>query len=262
MSYPYVDLSGVLTVQKDYLANLKNQSQDPNSSSIITNLQSNLSNMYNDFTKANVSTDGVITNQNQMLDIVNSEKKRLLDKKQSVDTALYSQKRAVELNESNRLKQNSYTNLLIVFIITLVLFIGITVLSNTLTFVPQTVFDLLSIIVISLGIYIGIVTYLDILSRNNMNFNELNLGSLENNKAGNTVASGSGGISNLLSGLEGCVGSDCCGPNTVWDQGNGICKSISIVSPFTTMSFAQQNGDISSVSANSAYEFLDYLPIR
>jgi hypothetical protein len=252
-NYPYVDLNGLLNIQKDYLGNLS--ASDPDSAAVITQIQSNLSNMYQDYAKANISTDSALTRQKEVLDIVNAEKKRLEDKKIGVDNAAFGQKRAVELNNSNRLKQNSYTNLLIILIITLALFVGIMIASNYLTFIPQVVFDLLSIIVISVGIYISLYSFLDIQGRNNMNFNQLDLTGMNNSVAGNSKVTGAGGPKNLITGDFGCVGSDCCGPATKWDQGNNMCRQ-----GFTTMSFSYNTGDITKVAANSPYEFDDYVP--
>jgi hypothetical protein len=254
--YPYVDLNGVLNIQQDYLGNLS--ASDPNSAAVINQIQQNLSHMYTDYAEANASTDAALTRQKDVLDIVNSEKKRLEDKKQGVDNAAFGQKRAVELNNSNRLKQNSYTNLLIVLIITLALFVGIMIASNVLTAVPQVVFDLLSIIVISVGIYIALYSFLNIQSRNNMDFNQLELPGLKNSTAGNALASGAGSSTNLITGSTGCVGSDCCGTDTKWDQDNNIC----VKQGFTTMSFSYNTGDIRKVAANSPYEFEDYVPVK
>jgi len=261
-----VDLNGVLQIQKDYLANLKTQSQDPNSATIINNIQKNLSSTYQDYGNANETTDGLLTHQTEILDIIGKEKKRLEDKKDSVDKVIFGQKRAVELNNSARLKQNSYNYLIIILIITLGAFVLIILLSRHLTIVPQIVYDLLSIIVISLGLYYIVVTFLDIQSRRNMNFNELNLAPLNNSVAGNTVASstdkGSGDLLSLLN-LNACVGADCCGPSTTWDQGNVRCVPISIKSPFTTMDFAYTIGEIPSkkISMNTPYEFTGYMPV-
>jgi len=255
-NYPYVDLNGVLNIQKDYLGNLS--ASDPNSAAVISQIQSNLSHMYTDYAAANVSTDAAITHQNDVLDIVNAEKQRLNNKKQGVDNAAFGQKRAVELNNSNRLRQNSYTNLLVVLIITLALFVGIMIASNYLTSVPQVVFDLLSILVISVGIYIALYSFLDIQSRNNMDFNQLDLAGLKNSVAGNAKASGASGT-NLITGSTGCVGSDCCGPNTTWNQEQNICE---VKQGFTTMSFSYNKGDITKVAANSPYEFDNYVPAK
>jgi hypothetical protein len=201
-----------------------------------------------------------------MLNIVNTEQHRLQDKKSSIDNAITGQKRMIELNNSNRLRQQSYTKILVIFIIVLVLFVGIIMLSKALPFIPQVVFELLSIIIISIGIYMALYTYLDIQSRNNMNFDELDIPGLNNTALGNTIATGkgSGSLSNLLYGTNLCVENECCGPETVWDMPTNKCVPISTTTPmtttqqnFTTMTTAYINGDLS----NGPYEFESYTPV-
>jgi hypothetical protein len=264
-NYPYVDLNGVFNVQKDYLAKVTSESSDPSTTGIINDIQTKLTGMYNNYTAAGLSTDAVLDHQNKMMDIVNTEKQRLQNKKDSVDNVIYGQKRAVELNNSNRLKQHGYTGLLIILIITLVLFIGIMMLSSYLPFVPQVFFDLLSIIVISTGIYMSLYTFFDIESRSNMNFNELDLPGLSNTVAGNARAQGTGNWEDLLGGINGCMTDSCCGPDTQWDQGNNVCVPSSIFrNGFTTMSFAFNSGDLTNtnISSNSPYEFDNYVPVK
>lgn len=256
---PYLDLKGVLNIQKDYLGNLSATGQDAD---VVNAIQQNLTAMYTDYAASNQSTNSVLTQQDKVLDIVAAEKQRLMDKKQGVDNAVFGKKRAVELNNSNRLRQNSYTNLIIILITTLVAFIGIMLLSSYLTMVPQVVFDLLSIIVISVGIYISLYTFLDIQSRNNMNFNELSLPGLNNKSIGNTIPGTQGSMKNLITGDTGCVGSDCCGTDTIWDQEAGTCKKES----FSTIMFSYINGEITTeprlVSSNSPNEFEKYTPVN
>jgi hypothetical protein len=117
--------------------------------------------------------------------------------------------------------------------------------------------------VISAGIYIALFNYLDIQSRNNMDFNELDLAGLDNKVGGNSKDASNG---DLLSGLNGCMGSSCCDPNTtVWDKGNGVCKPMTIKQGFTTLTFNYIPGDpasMTSATAKSAtpYEFDSYVP--
>jgi len=239
MSYPFIDLNSMFITSRGVTGNI-------------------------DYTNANTLflgqsrvTGNVISQQQQLNDIVTAENQRLIDKKQSVNNAILGQQRAVALNESNRLQQNSYTNLLIILIITLVSFIAIMIASNYLTFIPQVVFDLLSIIVISVGIYFGLSNYLDIQSRSLMDFNKLDLPGLAKNISGNTTAAGSTSSGDLLSGLDSCVGAACCSGTTKWDQGNNVCKEN-----FTTLTFSYDNNITSaSAAANSPYEFKDYVPV-
>lgn len=289
-TYPYIDVNGVLEVEKNNLSNINSQ----NSNDLTSKIQKELNNLYSSYKAADSSTDSVITQQKQVLDIVNTEHQRLQDKKQSVDNAINGQKRVLDLTDSNRLRQQSYTKLIVIFIITLVLFVGIMLLSKNLTFIPQVFFELLAIIIISISIYNSLYLYLDIQSRSNMNFNELDIPSLNNSVAGNALISGqgTGSLTDLLTGLNGCKTSDCCGPQTIWDNVNNVCVPItitttisasdsmrgnitqsasmstsSLVSGFTTMSVAYLNDDnidvpIKKLSPNNPYEFDKYTPVN
>jgi hypothetical protein len=257
------DLTGLLEIQKGYLANLGTTaaSQNPNTATDIRDVQTKLDNAYNSYKTADATTSGLLTQQNQVMDIVNTENKRLLDKKNSVDGILVAKKRSAELNNSNRLRQNGYTNILIVFIIVLVVFILISIASSRLTFIPQFVFELLIVIDICVGGYFAFIMFLNIQSRRNMNFNELDLPPLKNNAVvGNARAEGTGNLLDSID-LNGCAGSDCCDPTTtIWDKGKLVC----VKSPFTTMSFAYNVGDLpkKKISANEPYEFSNYMHIN
>ena len=170
-----IDLTGLLEIQKGYLANLGTSasSQNPNTATDIRDVQTKLDSTYNSYKVADSTTSGILTQQNQVMDIINTENQRLQDKKNSVDGILVAKKRSAELNNSNRLRQNGYTNILIVFILTLVVFILISIASSRFTFIPQFVFELLIILDICIGGYFAFIMFLDIQSRSNMNFNEL-----------------------------------------------------------------------------------------
>jgi hypothetical protein len=265
-----INLNGLLEIQKGYLADLGSDAKSklPATATDISNIQSKLDNTYNSYKAADITTSNLLTQQDQVLDIVNTENKRLKDKKDSVDGILVAKKRAAELNNSNRLRQNGYTNILIVFIITLVVFILISIASSRFTFIPQIIFEMLIVLDICVGGYFAFVIFLDIQSRRKMNFNELDLGTMNNSGLGNNRPESTGDLLNGIN-FNGCVGSDCCDPDTTtWDKGNSVCvqKDLfpSLISPFTTMSFSYNVGDMQEkkVLANEPYEFSNYMHIN
>jgi hypothetical protein len=264
---PYVDLSGLFEIQKNYLNNLKSSSSNPESVDKINDVQKQLQNLYSSFSTAKTSTDSILDHQNEMLDIVNKENNRLALKKQSVDTALDGKKRAIKLNESNRLRYEQYTKIIIVIIITLALFIGISITSKFLPFLPQFIFDILSIFVITIGLFTSYFIFLNMQMRSNMNFDELDLPgpkilSEEEIQKGKAQEAKYG---NLLGSIDlvGCMGSDCCDVGTLWDTGNSVCRPIvPFQNPFTTISVAYKQGDINGpVKSNSPNEFESYSKI-
>uniref|UniRef100_A0A6C0JQ83 Uncharacterized protein n=1 Tax=viral metagenome TaxID=1070528 RepID=A0A6C0JQ83_9ZZZZ len=237
----YIDINGALSVQQNLLNNPSNQ--PPN---VIDNIKGNLNSLYRSYREADASTDAVLTQQSKVKEIVDSEFKRLTDKKKSVDNSLVGQKRIIELNNSNRLRQQGYTKLLVIFIITLVLFVLLIILSKNITFIPQIFFELIAIIIISISIYLAFNTFLDIQSRSKMDFNKLDIPEIKN-ISGNTIASGS--ETNLMSSLNVCITSDCCGPETKWDILQNKCVKEVKQQGFTTLS---------NIGNNEPTEFSNY----
>jgi hypothetical protein len=67
-------------------------------------------------------------------------------------------------------------------------------------------------------------------------------------------------MNNLSVGLVGCIGSQCCSGNTVWDAVNGVCTPA--VSGFTTLAGASAADGVekggSKAAPYSAFEFGEY----
>jgi len=262
-----IDLNGLLSIQQDYLTYLKTQSQDKNSAPIIDDIQQNLTLTYNNYVDANQTTDGLLTHQAEMSDIVDTERQRLVDKKESVDRILFGQKRAVGLNDGQRSRQKAYTYVIIVFIITLGAFILIYMLSTFFPMVPQFVFDLASIIVFCTGAYVIGTTLIDINSRSKMNYDELDLNTLTIPPKGNTIASstdnGTGSLYDLFSEPGFCYLGDCCGKGTTWDKVNYMCvPGNTLVSGFTSINLSNLSDPKYNVSVNTPFEFDQYVPYK
>jgi hypothetical protein len=263
-----IDLNGLLSIQQNYLTYLKTQSQDKNSAPIIDNIQKNLTDTYNNYVNANETTDGLLTHQKEMSDIVDTERQRLIDKKESVDRILFGQKRAVGLNDGQRSRQKAYTYVIMVFIITLGAFILIYILSTFFPFVPQFVFDLASIIVFCAGAYFIGTTLVDINSRSKMNYDQLDLTAITSPVSGNILASsttdnGTGDLRNLFSTPDFCYLGDCCGSGTMWDTKRKICVAgNSNVSGFTSINLSNLSNPKHNVSVNTPFEFDQYVPYK
>ena len=121
------DLSGVFQVQQNYLTDLSNSYPNVNNGPVIAKYMLDLQNKVGDVTQsykdANTSADNVLTEQNQMIDIVETEQKRLEKKKLLIDQAEMEEKRKVMLTNSNRLRNAEYTKIILVLIICVVIHI-------------------------------------------------------------------------------------------------------------------------------------------
>jgi hypothetical protein len=205
-----------------------------------------------------------------MADIVDTEKNRLLLKKQNVDNALEGRKRAALLNDSYRQRYAEYTKMIIVVVFTLVIFVALTLLGRYVTIIPSFIIELLCIITIAIGLFMCYFIYLDIAGRDKLNYNEINLDGpsilTPNQIAQNQKTQAAAG--NLLGTikLQGCIGNDCCSTGTVWDASNSVCivgtgtsgSTVPGSRAFSTMSiFYATNG----VTPNSPNEFENYMVV-
>ena len=115
------DLSGVFHVQKNYLTDLSDSYPDVNSAplvaSYVLNLQDKIKKNALSYNDANTSAENILTEQNKMIDIVETEKARLDKKKLLIDQAEMEERRKVLLTESNQLRKAAYTKVIMVFIL-------------------------------------------------------------------------------------------------------------------------------------------------
>jgi hypothetical protein len=224
------DLNGLVTLQKEYLKVLENKPNDPELTTKIAQLQTELESAYESLEISNVSSSNVLTHQEEVADIVNTEKDRLLIKKQSIDNALVGKKRAIELNDSYQKKQAEYNKIKFAWVIALAISVILVISKKTFVFLPSFIFDLFTILVL-LGASIYTISILvEVSRREKINFNKLDLPdpaartAAELQAAAKAASKEEGG--DLLGGMNlyGCVGSYCCSPGTKWD--NDITKCV------------------------------------
>jgi hypothetical protein len=218
----------------------------------LSALSSSLDDMYNVLSNTK-SLDNKLQKQNDVINIIDAENKRLENKKSDIDLAYIGKQRSIQLNESYRLRSNQYIKLIFVVIITISAFIFISVMSSLFPYIPSSIFDVLSIIVISFGLITFYYLYTDMISRRTTDYNELDLGPPV---VGNTIVGNVNGTRHTLigdisdfieDGMNLCIDSDCCSAGTMWDEERGVC--VPLKEKFTT------------VNDDSYYEFSKYSPI-
>lgn len=222
------DLTGLFNIQKDYLAGLaQNAGTDTELTGKVTSLQSNLDTLYKNFDQSNKSSSAVLSRQQEVSAIIDEEKQRLEEKKQSIDNALVGKKRAIDLNEAYRMRQSQYLKIKVVFVVVLAICIMTTLLSRRFPVVPSIFITLINMIVILMGGIYCLFIYSTIASRSQMNYNELDLAGPAAPTVSDIAASqaAAGKAGNLLGtiNLLGCVGSACCSPGTKWDNEKSKC---------------------------------------
>ena len=249
----YTDISGIFNLQKNFV-----QTLTPSQGDVVSGISTNLNTLFTSFKDGGRTADDVLTHQSDIMNIVQTEKDRLTTKKDDIDAAYIGKQRAVQLNESYRLKYRQFMKILLVIIVTLVLFIVMTFLSKQFPFIPSFVFEILSVFIISAGHFIIYFMMINLLSRSNTYYNELNIpGPTSGDGTVSTTRAGTSGIQNLFAdiNLNQCIGSSCCSGGTKWDAATSKC----IKEPFTTI---QLSYDRSLVKANSPNEFEDYTVVK
>lgn len=267
----FIDISGVLYAQQSLLSPNPRDNYNP-SQEVVSGVSQNLQKLYKTFIDSNANVQGVLDHQADMNNILNAEYDRINQKKADIDTALVGKQRAVILNESHRLRYRHIFKIILVIIVTLILFIMITFASKAYPFVPSAVFELLSIIVISIGLFSIYFLVINLLKRSPVYFNELNIPGP--GAVGNSLPSGTSknqSLEDLLAqfNFSQCIGSSCCSDGTYYDSGNAVCVTGNIAgsvkSPFTTINESYQIGEITgraNIQPSSPNEFSDYTMIH
>jgi hypothetical protein len=237
----------------------------------MSDIPTNLGKLYTNLNNQTVNTNDVLLKQQDVINIVDAEKQRLLLKKQTVDDSLQQQKRLIQLNNSYRLRYTDYIKIMLFITFIIILFVGIILAQRYFPFIPSIVYEIALILLIPISMIIMYYRFRNLMIHNNMNYEEIDYkppnilsdqAKLAELVKAREAQQKSG---DLLGGLSGCVGKDCCSGTTQWDSGNLVC--VSATNGFTTIDYAVINGDINasglktsndSIKPNSPNEFKDY----
>jgi len=244
-----MDAAGLMNVLNHYLVNsplIHNNIGDYNNvdqqiDTINTQLNS-ISNVLDTNSAANI-----LAQQDNVNHIVNSEMQRLNSKQQSIDSAMTTQRRMLQMNDSYLKRQRVYMRITVAIVIALVVLILCKVLSGYSDDEGNTdvILSMISILVIvAVVIYCGWALVM-LWRRDPMYYDQLHYIpdeapiSLQGNtglQVGQIVSAAGAANPNL----NACIGSGCCSAaqGTVWDPYNNACvkesfvpKSMAVVPP-------------------------------
>ena len=225
------DLSGVFQVQQNYLTDLSDSYPGVNNAPVIAkyvlDLQDKSKEVNTSYQNADTSASAVLTQQNDMIDIVSKEQKRLDEKKFLIDQAEMGEQRKVLLTNSNRLRAAEYTKIILCAVAGLVIHVVLRVIKQKLVEEPSTQnIDTLFIILHIVNILVWSITmfyiYVNIQARSHINFNQLELP--PPSLTGDSTTPATANYNNLFKDLGVCVEESCCGSDTKWDSGSGKCQ--------------------------------------
>ena len=231
------DFTGLFSVQKNYIVDLSAiHGTNQNATSIHQNISKQLDDLYKTYGDAGPASSVALDHQNKMIHIINSEKARLDKKQVGIDNAYNTQQRLVQLNESYREKNMEYINILTIVIITIVIYLALLIIGQTLTFIPPVIMDALKTLLFSITFIIICVIIARINKRDSMDYQKLlfvNPPDMSNNITGNTIT---GNIITGNTAASGCMQAACCSEETVWNNDIKKCVPLEPSSLLTTIS--------------------------
>ena len=234
----YVDVAGLMSILQNYLVNsplVKNTNGDQIDTSIeLSNINNNLNKIS---TAMSSNTSGnVLAQQSGVDSIVNTEMNRLNDKKQTIDSAISTQQRMMQMNDSYTKRQTQYTKILVAIVVGIVLLIFMSYIS--FAFPEWKALATIADIFIIVSVFIFCFwTYYYLISRDPIYYDQLNIQQIPfpstSNGASGTV--GSSPALDVSGSSSTCVGPACCSisKNTKWDSSNNICVKESFTGKYS-----------------------------
>jgi len=221
-SQPF-DLNSILNVQKAYLT-LPNVDTNGN---LLADLQGNLNSLYTTYQSANPAIQSTLNHQKEVLNILNNEQTRLNYKQSVVDDALNGKIRASQLNESYRKRRAANMKIMIIICATIVAYLLLSFLP-----IPNSIQNLIMIILFSISGYYIILTAREIYIRDSINYDTINIPPPKTMSSKELLekqlaASKSGDLLGTINNPDQCIGPECCDKITSrWSAYLNKCVSI------------------------------------
>jgi hypothetical protein len=185
---------------------------------------------------------------------------RLSAKQNQATNLSVSQKRLSLLNDSYRKRYAKYVQILMVLVLAYIAYLGMSLLQKAVPKIQSMVFDIFLIALIFLVAFYLYSSFTSLSSRNNTNYDELNIQSIHDGSGVDTsslLAAGKLAPNTLVSDV--CVGQECCPTGYTWDQTTNKCV-VSAGSGSSSSSAAAGSG--SAAATVSTFTTLEYAPLN
>ena len=171
----------------------------------------------------------LVKQQTELIGLAQEHSNNLLSDANNLDSTKETKQREVQLKQNAGSKLTYYNYMLLVIIAGFVAYIGIYFIEKSFPFIPEYIFVILKIIIVSAAIIFCLKIYIIIQSRDPLNFNKLNLvkpsiDTPEEVEKKRQQAEKEGDLIGAIS--EKCSGKECCGENTVWDEQKMLCVPV------------------------------------
>ena len=163
--------------------------------------------------------------------IITNENARLNDKKSKVNAVYDTKIRKDEFMKSEISRKRAYQNMFYVFLAVCILVLLIYLAQGVFFIIPDLIYALAYIIVISGGIITLLLQYMEIQKRSRMDFNKIDFGYLlDSNKMRDPNAKNSSVLTRGTFTDADCTGKDCC-PNGVFKNNRCINEAFVTIGP-------------------------------
>jgi hypothetical protein len=208
--------------------------------SMRINLYKTLSGVNNFYGTALQSSAGTLKEQTAAIGIVESELNKSKQRLQLLETEKNNKIRLVEINDYYGDKYAEHSQLMKIIIFTLVPIIILAFLNNK-GILPNTIYNILIIIISFIGAYFMWRRFASIIMRDNMNYQEYDF-YFDANAAPTGSSTTTGDDPWLSLKVPGsCVGQYCCSDGQTYDSELNQCIGSSTVTASTTESFVTES---------------------
>jgi hypothetical protein len=171
----------------------------------------------------------VVSQQQAVKQMIDTENTRLQQKKQSIDHSSEGQQRIMQLNDSYVKRGREYLKIVVAVVFILGTLAAIYALNGVVEggMFPDGVVTFITIILLALLCIYAVTTYIGILQRDKINFDKINPGALPPVSSSATQSTTKSG-QNLFGQLDvgACVGSSCCAQGTQWEIATQTCRPV------------------------------------
>lgn len=162
--------------------------------------------------------------------IITNEKDRLEEKESKVNAVYDTKIRKDEFMKSEISRKRAHQNMFYVFLAVCILVLLIYLAQSVFIIIPDLIYALAYIIVISGGIITLLLQYMEIQKRSRMDFNKIDFGYLlDSNKMRDPNAKNSSVLTRGTFTDADCKGKDCCTGSAVFK--NNRCESFVTIGP-------------------------------
>lgn len=177
-----------------------------------TNIKDTRNSLVNDITNIGV-VEGELNNAKRQLKLLEKEK--------------YDKLRMVEINTYHSERYAAQSGLMKIIILTCIPLLIVAILKNK-GFIPENISNLVIAVIAAIGIILFIYSFIDIMRRDNMNFQAYDYGGARSDTKdeGDQSESGVFAKDKDKSELEPCVGKDCCTDGMIFNPEKQECQDI------------------------------------